>query len=92
MSPSRTERRKAITIRIRTQASLRTSLSSRGYSFDELEKIHARVITTDMGWKIIIDRGLDIHAKHNFKDIFSVQNTLQEAGKNSTFEMAIIKI
>lgn len=62
------------------------------YSFDESERIHARGITTDTGWKIIIDRGLDIFAKYNFKDIFSVQNTLQEARKCRAFEMTIIKV
>ncbi|MGB9687231.1 MAG: MIT C-terminal domain-containing protein, partial [Rectinema subterraneum] len=29
------------------------------YEFDETHSIHARSITTDTGWKIILDRGLD---------------------------------
>ncbi len=62
------------------------------YSFDESERIHARGITTNTGWKIIIDRGLDIFAKYNFKDCFSLQNTLQEARKCRSFEMTIIKV
>ena len=30
------------------------------YEFDQTGSIHARSITTDTGWKIILDRGLDI--------------------------------
>ena len=57
------------------------------YSFDESEKIHARGITTNSGWKIIIDRGLDIFQKYNTKDFFSVQ-----ARKGWAFEMTAIKV
>lgn len=62
------------------------------YSFDESERIHARGITTNTGWKIIIDRGLDIFAKYNNKDFLSVQLSLQEARKCRAFEMTVIKV
>ena len=62
------------------------------YSFDESEKIHARGITTNTGWKIIIDRGLDIFQKYNTKDFFSVQASIQEARKCRAFEMTVIKV
>ena len=62
------------------------------YTFDESEKIHARGITTNTGWKIIIDRGPDIFQKYNTKDFFSVKASLQEAGKCRAFEMTIIRV
>ena len=62
------------------------------YSFDESERIHARGITTNTGWKIIIDRGLDIFTKYNTRDFFSIQESLQEARKCRAFEMTIIKV
>lgn len=62
------------------------------YTFDESEKIHARGITTNTGWKIIIDRGQDIFQKYNTKDFFSVQASLQEARKCRAFEMTVIKV
>ena len=62
------------------------------YSFDESEKIHARGITTNTGWKIIIDRGLDIFQKYNTKGFFSVQASIQEARKCRAFEVTVIKV
>ena len=62
------------------------------YSFDEAEKIHARGITTNTGWKIIIDRGLDIFLKYNMRDLFSAQVNLQEARKCRAFELTVVKI
>jgi len=44
------------------------------------------------GGRSSLTGGLDIFAKYNFKDIFSVQNTLQEARKCRAFEMTIIKV
>jgi ATP-dependent Lon protease len=33
------------------------------YEFDETRTLHARSITTDTGWKISLDRGLDIYQR-----------------------------
>ncbi len=62
------------------------------FSFDELGKIHSRSITTDTGWKIMIDRGLDIFYKYNSNDLLSVQAYLQEARKCRAFELTIVKL
>lgn len=62
------------------------------FSFDELGKIHSRSITTDTGWKIMIDRGLDIFYKYNSSDLLSVQAYLQEARKCRAFELTIVKL
>ena len=62
------------------------------YAFDDAEKIHARGITTNTGWKIIIDRGLDIFLKYNLRDPFSAQVGLQEARRCRAFEITVVKI
>lgn len=62
------------------------------YEFDDAEKIHARGITTNTGWKIIFDRGLDIFLKYNTRDFFSAQVSLQEARKCRAFEMTVVKV
>lgn len=62
------------------------------FSFDEAEKIHSRSITTDTGWKIMIDRGLDIFLKYNMKDLFSSQVSLQEARKCRAFELTVVRV
>ncbi len=62
------------------------------YTYDENEKIHARNITTDTGWRIIIDRGLDIFQKFNgSSDFFFLPGSLQEARKCRAFELTIIR-
>lgn len=62
------------------------------YSFDDAEKIHARGITTNTGWKIMIDRGLDIFLKYNLRDLFSAQVGLQEARRCRAFELTVVKL
>ncbi len=62
------------------------------YRFDDAEKIHARGITTDTGWKIIIDRGLDIFCKYNSNDFFSIQVGLQEARQCRAFELTVVRV
>lgn len=62
------------------------------YTFDDAEKIHARGITTNTGWKIIIDRGLDIFLKYNLRDPFSAQVGLQEARRCRAFEITVVKV
>ena len=62
------------------------------FTFDDAEKIHARGITTNTGWKIIIDRGLDIFLKYNMRDLFSAQVGLQEARKCRAFELTVVRI
>lgn len=62
------------------------------YAFDDAEKIHARGITTNTGWKIIIDRGLDIFLKYNMRDLFAAQVGLQEARRCRAFELTVVRI
>ena len=48
------------------------------WEFNHNPSFHARSITTDTGWKITIDRGLDIFQKFE-SGPFSVEQAIQEA-------------
>ena len=48
------------------------------WEFDHNPNFHARSITTDTGWKITLDRGLDIFQKFETGP-FSVEQAIQEA-------------
>jgi ATP-dependent Lon protease len=48
------------------------------WAFDNSETAHARDIVTDTGWKIVLDRGLDIFQAPIKKDGFSLSDRLQE--------------
>ncbi|MFW5695792.1 MAG: BREX system Lon protease-like protein BrxL, partial [Alkalispirochaeta sp.] len=49
------------------------------YTISDERSLHARYITTDTGWKITLDRGLDIFQPFDRKNAFNLQNTIQEA-------------
>lgn len=59
------------------------------YRFDDT--IHARSITTDTGWKILLDRGLDIFQNCERKDFFSFTTRLQKYRPCKQFEITYIK-
>lgn len=48
------------------------------WAFDGTGTAHARDIVTDAGWKIVLDRGLDIFQAPIKKDGFSLSDRLQE--------------
>ena len=48
------------------------------WEFDHNPNFHARHITTDTGWKITVDRGLDIYQKFEAGP-FSLEQAIQEA-------------
>ncbi len=62
------------------------------YEFDKSSAIHARHIITDNGWKISLDRGLDIFQHYEMNDTFSIQNRLQECRQCKPFEITYIKL
>ena len=61
------------------------------YTVSDERSLHARHITTDNGWKITLDRGLDIFQPFNRKDAFDLQNTVQEARRCRAFEVTYLK-
>ncbi|MFZ1400098.1 MAG: BREX system Lon protease-like protein BrxL [Candidatus Promineifilaceae bacterium] len=61
-------------------------------AFDPIGKIHARHITTDHGWKISLDRGLDIFQRYEMKDAFDFSNRLQQERPCKNFEITFLRI
>jgi len=61
------------------------------WEFDRTNTIHARHIVTDTGWKISLDRGLDIFQQYDMNDTFSVTNRMQKYRSCKAFEVTYIK-
>ena len=53
--------------------------------------IHARHITTNTGWKILLDRGLDVFQRFEMNDAFSLANRIQEQRACKGFELTYIR-
>ena len=61
------------------------------WEFDETGTIHARHIVTDLGWKILLDRGLDIFQNYEMNDALAFANRLQQHRACKAFEVTYIK-
>lgn len=61
------------------------------WEFDATGTIHARHIVTDHGWKISLDRGLDIFQHYEMNDAFTFANRLQPYRQCKAFEITFIK-
>ena len=61
------------------------------WEFDSTNTIHARHIVTDHGWKILLDRGLDISQHYEMNDAFAISNKLQRYRTCKAFEATFIK-
>jgi len=61
------------------------------WEFDGTGTIHARHIVTDHGWKISMDRGLDIFQHYEMNDAFTFANRLQQYRPCKAFEVTFIK-
>ena len=61
------------------------------WEYDVKGTIHARHIVTDTGWKIDIDRGLDIFQKFDMNDGLSITNRMQEYRQCKRFEVTYMK-
>ena len=62
------------------------------WEFDNDNIIHARHIVTDTGWKILLDRGLDIFQHYEMNNSFDIANRLQEFRGCKGFEVTYIRI
>jgi ATP-dependent Lon protease len=60
------------------------------WTFDHNPNFHARSITTDTGWKILIDRGLDMFQKFETGP-FSLEQALQDARLTRRTEITVIR-
>jgi ATP-dependent Lon protease len=61
------------------------------WEFDGSGTMHARHIVTDNGWKISLDRGLDIFQHYEMNDAFTFANRLQQFRPCKAFEVTFIK-
>ena len=61
------------------------------WEFDHGTNFHARNITTDTGWKITMDRGLDIFQKYETGP-FSLEQAMQEARLTRGVEVTYLKV
>jgi ATP-dependent Lon protease len=60
------------------------------WEFDDSATIHARHIVTDKGWKILLDRGLDVFQQYEMNDAFNFANRLQNCRSCKAFEATFI--
>ena len=56
------------------------------------EAIHARHIETNHGWKILLDRGLDIYQSFDANDAFEAANRLPEQRFCKAFEVTYLRV
>lgn len=61
------------------------------WEFDQSGTIHARHIQTNHGWKILLDRGLDIFQRYEMNDTFTFANRLQKFRNCKAFEITYIR-
>lgn len=62
------------------------------WEFDSTGTLHARHIVTDTGWKISLDRGLDVFQRYDMNDAFSLTNRVQEARPLKAFEVTYLRL
>ena len=60
------------------------------FEFDASNNFHARSITTDHGWKISLDRGLDIF-QYFESSVLNAETNLQEARLTKGSEITFIR-
>ncbi|QTR48789.1 BREX system Lon protease-like protein BrxL [Candidatus Thiothrix anitrata] len=62
------------------------------WTFDRSGTLHARHIITDTGWKISLDRGLDIFQQYDMNNAFSLANRIQKLRTCKAFEVTFIRV
>ena len=75
---------------------IRESCSAVGIAFtwemDTSGTGHARHIVTDQGWKILLDRGLDVFQHYEMNDAFVFANRLQQFRPCKAFEVTFLRV
>ncbi|MCG7871839.1 MAG: BREX system Lon protease-like protein BrxL [Candidatus Thiodiazotropha lotti] len=61
------------------------------WNFDQSGAIHARHIVTDTGWKISLDRGLDIFQHYEMNEAFAFANRMQQYRPCKAFEVTYLR-
>jgi ATP-dependent Lon protease len=62
------------------------------WEYEDSGAIHARHIVTDTGWKILLDRGLDIFQRYEMNDAFAFANRMQEQRAVKAFEVTYLRV
>jgi ATP-dependent Lon protease len=62
-----------------------------GWTFDGTSTIHARHLVTDTGWKILLDRGLDVFQRADLNNGFSPANRHQRFRPVRAFEVTYLR-
>ena len=60
------------------------------YDYDQNDNFHARSITTDTGWKISLDRGLDIFQRYEISP-FTLAASVQDERQTKAFEVTYLR-
>lgn len=61
------------------------------FTFKYDATIHARSITTDTGWKVLLDRGLDIYQNCERKDALQFTTRIQKFRPCRRFEITYLR-
>jgi ATP-dependent Lon protease len=61
------------------------------WAFDGTNTIHARHLVTDTGWKILLDRGLDVFQRADLNNGFSPANRHQQFRQVRVFEVTYFR-
>ncbi len=62
------------------------------WEFDGTHTIHARHIVGDTGWKISLDRDLDIFQKFEMNNAFNLANRVQAYRQVKAFEVTYLRM
>ena len=62
------------------------------WEYQDPSAIHARYIVVDTGWKISLDRGLDIFQRYEMNDAFTLTNRRQDQRPVKAFEVTYIQL
>ncbi len=61
------------------------------FTWEYDRSIHARHIVTNHGWKILLDRGLDVFQPYDNRDAFSLATRLQSQRLCKKFEVTFLR-
>lgn len=62
------------------------------WAYDTSGTKHDRDITTDLGWKIVLSRGLDIFQRYELNDAFNFANRLQQHRQSKEFNVTYVRV
>lgn len=62
------------------------------WAYDTSGTKHDRDITTDLGWKIVLSRGLDVFQRFDVNDAFSFANRVQQHRQCKEFNVTFVQL